>query len=563
MKKLLFFFLLIPALVSAQIQTINIGATANDGTGDKLRQALRKVNENFVYTMEQVALKADATTVSSHIGNNSNPHATTKAQVGLSNVDNTSDANKPISTATQTAIDGVNATVSAHTASTSNPHSVTKTQVGLGNADNTSDANKPVSSATQTALDLKANLTDLLGVSSGALSSPYQLTFDTPFRTRTLTVANDLALSLAPSGKVANTIESITVTGDGVHVMTFPASWRVDGDSFNPYKIHKLLLSYDGTYTTGVLTIVADAPVPPLLASATMNGASTQFLSLLFDRAVNITTAGWSISASGGAVTVSTVSSGSGTITPVFTLSRAIDTSETITISYDPITGNTVNTSNGVELATLSGGSVTNSVYTIDLDVPFTGTTVDAAKGAIVNPDAANLTLSQNGNLRAVRTTDVAVAGSTTNYWRSSSTFTRGAFAMVMNKFTGFTNSIAYYQYRVDATHHISILKLGGQTNAYLRITNGTDVYTYQSGISITNRFRILFNASHEIRFQYDTGTEWEDIDTTNPVHTVNIGASGDITLGANSSASDGTGELFYWDELYVTSKPYPTSIPN
>ena len=33
----------------------------------------------------------------------------------------------------------------------------TKTDVGLGNVDNTSDANKPISTATQTALDLKAN----------------------------------------------------------------------------------------------------------------------------------------------------------------------------------------------------------------------------------------------------------------------------------------------------------------------------------------------------------------------------------------------------------------------
>lgn len=36
---------------------------------------------------------------------------------------------------------------------------MTKSDVGLGNVDNTSDANKPVSTATQTALDLKANLT--------------------------------------------------------------------------------------------------------------------------------------------------------------------------------------------------------------------------------------------------------------------------------------------------------------------------------------------------------------------------------------------------------------------
>lgn len=40
-----------------------------------------------------------------------------------------------------------------HKASTSNPHSVTKSQVGLGSADNTSDVNKPVSTATNTAIN--------------------------------------------------------------------------------------------------------------------------------------------------------------------------------------------------------------------------------------------------------------------------------------------------------------------------------------------------------------------------------------------------------------------------
>ncbi len=46
----------------------------------------------------------------------------------------------------------------AHAAKTDNPHSVTKTQVGLGNVTNTADANKPISTATQSALNLKANL---------------------------------------------------------------------------------------------------------------------------------------------------------------------------------------------------------------------------------------------------------------------------------------------------------------------------------------------------------------------------------------------------------------------
>jgi hypothetical protein len=97
-----------------------------------------------------------------------------KSDVGLGNVDNTSDADKPVSTATQTALDlkansadvytktesdsnfeAKNANIQSHISSTSNPHSVTKDQVGLANVDNTSDASKPVSTATQTALNAK------------------------------------------------------------------------------------------------------------------------------------------------------------------------------------------------------------------------------------------------------------------------------------------------------------------------------------------------------------------------------------------------------------------------
>lgn len=53
--------------------------------------------------------------------------------------------------------EAANANIQAHIASAANPHAVTKTQAGLGNVDNTSDAGKPVSSAQQTALNLKAN----------------------------------------------------------------------------------------------------------------------------------------------------------------------------------------------------------------------------------------------------------------------------------------------------------------------------------------------------------------------------------------------------------------------
>ena len=64
----------------------------------------------------------------------------TKSTIGLGNVDNTADANKTISTATQTALN----------AKLDILH-FTKSGIGLSDVDNASDANKPVSVATQTA----------------------------------------------------------------------------------------------------------------------------------------------------------------------------------------------------------------------------------------------------------------------------------------------------------------------------------------------------------------------------------------------------------------------------
>lgn len=51
-------------------------------------------------------INAVQTNLETHINNKSNPHKVTKDQVGLGNVDNTSDANKPISNATQNALNG-------------------------------------------------------------------------------------------------------------------------------------------------------------------------------------------------------------------------------------------------------------------------------------------------------------------------------------------------------------------------------------------------------------------------------------------------------------------------
>jgi hypothetical protein len=79
-----------------------------------------------------------------------------KSTVGLSNVDNTSDLNKPVSNAVQSSLDlKANLESPSFTGTVSG---ITKSTVGLSNVDNTSDLNKPVSNAVQSSLDLKANL---------------------------------------------------------------------------------------------------------------------------------------------------------------------------------------------------------------------------------------------------------------------------------------------------------------------------------------------------------------------------------------------------------------------
>lgn len=59
-----------------------------------------------------------------------------------------------------TSISNVQNNLNAHINNRTNPHRVTKEQIGLDQVDNTSDANKPISTATQNALNSKFNASD-------------------------------------------------------------------------------------------------------------------------------------------------------------------------------------------------------------------------------------------------------------------------------------------------------------------------------------------------------------------------------------------------------------------
>lgn len=120
----------------------------------------------------QTRLEANSTNLNTHKNNTSNPHKVSKSQVGLGNVPNVATNDQTptytvASTLTQltsgeklsTAFGKISKAIVdliAHITNKSNPHEVTKIQLGLGNVDNTADADKPVSTATQAEFNKRA-----------------------------------------------------------------------------------------------------------------------------------------------------------------------------------------------------------------------------------------------------------------------------------------------------------------------------------------------------------------------------------------------------------------------
>jgi hypothetical protein len=114
----------------------NITKEVNDRKGEITRVEKLIIDEAATRAQADIDVNEK---VDLHIGNKSNPHGVTKAQVGLANVNNTSDADKPVSTAQATAIAdakaaGTNAqtNLTTHMQNMSNPHGVTRDQLGLG-----------------------------------------------------------------------------------------------------------------------------------------------------------------------------------------------------------------------------------------------------------------------------------------------------------------------------------------------------------------------------------------------------------------------------------------------
>ena len=130
---------------------VGLGSVQNYGIATQSDAQLGQSNILYmtpVRTADAIAYQV-GNAFTAHVNNLNNPHQTTKAQVGLGNVDNFLTATQPqavagtdnatfmtpLRTAQAIGVQGA-ALVNAHASRTDNPHSTTATQVGLGNVQN-------------------------------------------------------------------------------------------------------------------------------------------------------------------------------------------------------------------------------------------------------------------------------------------------------------------------------------------------------------------------------------------------------------------------------------------
>lgn len=155
-----------------------------------------------------------------------------KESINLGNVDNTSDINKPVSSAMTAALNNKVSKTDPYVQSINNTTgnvTIDKSFIGLGNVDNTSDLNKPVSTLTKAQLDTKVAL---------SVFNSFSATTTTSLNSKVSTSLIGSASGITPLDNnrkvpltyipaLTRTIVSSSVVADG---FTVPVNLHLSGD---------------------------------------------------------------------------------------------------------------------------------------------------------------------------------------------------------------------------------------------------------------------------------------------------------------------------------------------
>lgn len=164
-------------------------------------------------------------------------------------------------TLTKDAVQWIITKIKTHINDKNNPHAVNKNQIGLGNVDNTRDVDKPISTAVQKALNAKANNSVATSSSSGLMSAEDKKAIDREFFRMIpnggtyINGGSDInSIEYLKVGnyynsldKDASTIKNIPVQSAFMMFVLSPLSAQYDNESTSTWVYRlRIFVSYDG-----------------------------------------------------------------------------------------------------------------------------------------------------------------------------------------------------------------------------------------------------------------------------------------------------------------------------
>ena len=269
-------------IVSLDIQSATTTKAGVMSAADKTKLNDLKTQEGI--TADISAVQSNLTT---HITNKQNPHSVTKAQVGLGNVDNTSDADKPVSTAVQTELDKkTNSAITDIDFANSTVDNAIMT-VDLANGITTSEKNitLPKASSTsagiitsQESIKLNKILTNGDGTKFLADNGTY-ITVETEVNTEAVKTTNEIPVAGGPLASLLNSAGITSISSDtnlqDLFMTLFtkelwPGSLTfTEGTSKATISVPSFTLSSTGLVEVGTPITISDTTLSAAVASST------------------------------------------------------------------------------------------------------------------------------------------------------------------------------------------------------------------------------------------------------------------------------------------------------
>ena len=433
-----------------------------------------------------------------------------------------------------TSISNVQNNLNAHINNRTNPHRVTKEQIGLDQVDNTSDANKPISNATQTALNGKFSATDGNALKQRVDNIPEWVATDITVDSDNDSVNISLDKTSIVDGTLSGTtinINSATASKAGILVPTDKSKIDkivTDGDG-NKYltdngNYQELIEDTTETIKTTDAIPVAGGPLADLLNKAGINSISPDtsmqdlFVSLFTKElwptnlvfkegtvSAAIAAPSFTLSNTGLVEVGATVTIGKTTLSAA-TMSTTARTYSGFTYGYSSTNDNTKDSSNTTITVNASNAALNSVNYTMKR------TTNGSVENATANTNPAQVTLDSKTfkAIEGTNTVKVDITGPTANatfasmpvYYACSNlgktseehksvakdTITKTSSTPSNSKTLNVTGVYPYYTNKDNIT---TFAKLGLTTNKTLDVTFVAETASNKHAFKIPAKFNV------------------------------------------------------------------------